>query len=161
MNKGWFKLDYIPWNKGRSIYGLNLTEKERKKLINKQYYKTHKKQILKHNRIYNKNHPEAKRKSIIKWQQKYPEKVLKIQKRIIEKQAKEYNLNYFQYRMALLSWSKSVKKRDSYICIKCGSKGEHADHILPKAKYPELALDISNGRTLCVPCHYSRHGFKI
>ena len=57
-------------------------------------------------------------------------------------------------------WRKAVFKRDEYKCILCGypSKGTrppdiHADHIKPFAKYPELRLDIANGRTLCVPCH--------
>lgn len=54
-------------------------------------------------------------------------------------------------------WRKAVYKRDNYICVWCGEKGNgknlNADHIKPFAYYPELRLDIGNGRTLCIPCH--------
>ena len=53
-------------------------------------------------------------------------------------------------------WRKAVFQRDNYTCVFGGK--EHgsklnADHIKPFAKYPELRLDINNGRTLCVDCH--------
>jgi hypothetical protein len=37
----------------------------------------------------------------------------------------------------------------------CGKTKEklEADHIKPFALFPELRFDISNGRTLCLPCH--------
>lgn len=52
-------------------------------------------------------------------------------------------------------WRVAVFERDSYTCIWCGKKGVdlHADHIKPFAYYPDLRLEISNGRTLCAPCH--------
>lgn len=51
-------------------------------------------------------------------------------------------------------WRRTVFERDGYRCIFCGSSGNlQADHILPFAHYPELRLDVSNGRTLCVKCH--------
>ena len=52
-------------------------------------------------------------------------------------------------------WRKAVFERDDYTCQMCGDRGGeiHADHIKPFAYYPELRLDLSNGRTLCVPCH--------
>mgnify|MGYP001572883935 CR=1 FL=1 len=52
-------------------------------------------------------------------------------------------------------WRMSVFKRDWFACILCGYKGKdiHADHIKKFSDYPELRLDISNGRTLCIPCH--------
>lgn len=63
-------------------------------------------------------------------------------------------------RRAYYHWRKSVFERDNYTCQHCGnrsSKGNrvrlHADHIKPFASYPELRLELSNGRTLCVPCH--------
>ncbi len=66
-------------------------------------------------------------------------------------------------------WRKSVFERDDYTCQTCGARGVpiHADHIeafsilLKKhgVSSVQSALicadlwDVSNGRTLCVPCH--------
>lgn len=52
-------------------------------------------------------------------------------------------------------WRKNVFERDKYICQKCDSYGVflQADHIKPFAYFPELRFEISNGRTLCKPCH--------
>lgn len=54
-------------------------------------------------------------------------------------------------------WRKAVFERDKYICQMCGISGAkaylQADHIKPFAYFPELRLDITNGRTLCRECH--------
>lgn len=52
-------------------------------------------------------------------------------------------------------WREKVFKRDDFTCQMCGSrKGDkHADHIKPFSLFPELRFDVSNGRTLCKPCH--------
>lgn len=52
-------------------------------------------------------------------------------------------------------WKKAVLERDGRVCRFCGvTEGEmHIDHIKPFANYPELRLDISNGRVLCIDCH--------
>lgn len=57
-------------------------------------------------------------------------------------------------------WRDSVFKRDNFTCVCCGKCGGdlNADHIKPFAYYVELRFDISNGRTLCIPCH--RKTFK-
>lgn len=61
---------------------------------------------------------------------------------------------------AYKAWRKAVFERDGYCCQECGAKSGkgcpvelHPDHIKPFALYPELRLDIDNGRTLCAPCH--------
>jgi hypothetical protein len=58
------------------------------------------------------------------------------------------------------AWRKAVFVRDNFTCVFCGKKSSelksgtiHADHIKPFAYHPELRLDVSNGRTLCLACH--------
>lgn len=52
-------------------------------------------------------------------------------------------------------WRVAVFTRDDYTCQICKKRGGYLepDHIKPFAYYPELRFDISNGRTLCKPCH--------
>lgn len=52
-------------------------------------------------------------------------------------------------------WRTAVFSRDGYTCINCGKVGGYleADHIKPFSLYPELRLDVSNGRTVCKSCH--------
>lgn len=66
-------------------------------------------------------------------------------------------------------WRKAVFERDSYTCVECGDKcgpGNkvelHPDHIKPLSERPDLAFEISNGRTLCKPCHEKTetYGYK-
>lgn len=69
----------------------------------------------------------------------------KTQSSLLERNRKSYKL-----------WREAVFKRDNYTCVWCGdNRGGNlqADHIKPFALFPELRLDIENGRTLCVPCH--------
>jgi 5-methylcytosine-specific restriction endonuclease McrA len=59
-------------------------------------------------------------------------------------------------------WRIAVFHRDHYTCQHCGQVGGelNADHILPFAYYPELRLELSNGRTLCLPCHEKTPSYK-
>lgn len=52
-------------------------------------------------------------------------------------------------------WRRSVFDRDNYTCVNCGHVGGRlaADHIKPWALFPALRFELSNGRTLCWPCH--------
>lgn len=54
------------------------------------------------------------------------------------------------------AWRSQVLIRDNYTCQICDQYGGdmHIDHIKPWAKYPELRFELTNGRTLCRPCHY-------
>jgi predicted DNA-binding transcriptional regulator len=57
----------------------------------------------------------------------------------------------FEYRQ----WRTAVFERDGYICQKCNKEGGslEAHHIKQFAHYPELRFEVSNGMTLCKPCH--------
>lgn len=60
-------------------------------------------------------------------------------------------------------WRKQVFRRDKYTCIICGdNKGGNlnADHIKPFSLFPELRLELDNGRTLCKECHH-KYGAKV
>lgn len=72
--------------------------------------------------------------------------------------------NRKEYRV----WREAVFTRDNWTCINCGLRSRvglgktvilNADHIKPFAYFPALRFEISNGRTLCVPCH-KEIGFK-
>lgn len=63
--------------------------------------------------------------------------------------------NGWQYR----DWRKAVYKRDRWTCQRCGARGVelHAHHIQMWSRFPDLRFEITNGRTLCWPCHYQTH----
>lgn len=60
-----------------------------------------------------------------------------------------------RYSSESKAWRKAVMERDNYTCQECGVHGGYleVDHIKPFAYFPELRLELSNGRTLCRPCH--------
>jgi ribosomal protein S27AE len=55
-------------------------------------------------------------------------------------------------------WRKEVLKRDNFTCQECGKTGEslHAHHKKEVFNYPELIFEVSNGITLCEPCHIKK-----
>ena len=56
------------------------------------------------------------------------------------------------------TWALDVKRRDKWICQICrASKSLHAHHIKPRSLYPDEALDLTNGVTLCIKCHWATH----
>ena len=61
---------------------------------------------------------------------------------------------------AYAAWRTVVFVRDNYTCQECGARcGDGSDvklnahHIKSFSKHPHLRLDVSNGITLCKPCH--------
>lgn len=65
-------------------------------------------------------------------------------------------------------WREAVFERDNWTCVFCGRRSQvgdkvvlHADHIQPFADYPELRLDVNNGRTLCKDCHKTTDTYGV
>lgn len=56
-------------------------------------------------------------------------------------------------------WRKSVFARDNFTCKECGSSDHNieAHHIKKYHDFPKLRLTVSNGLTLCKPCHKLQH----
>lgn len=63
-----------------------------------------------------------------------------------------------------VEWRKAVFERDNYACQVCHLRGGYieADHIKPWAYFPNLRFELSNGRTLCRPCHdRTKESYKV
>jgi hypothetical protein len=66
----------------------------------------------------------------------------------------------------LRQWRNLVFIRDNYTCQICFARNGNgkrvalnADHIKSFVNYPDLRLDIDNGRTLCIDCHRKTDNF--
>ena len=58
-------------------------------------------------------------------------------------------------------WARAVKRRDK-ICRACSRKVRlHAHHVLPASMFPDLALDIHNGISLCQFHHVELHRSRL
>lgn len=56
------------------------------------------------------------------------------------------------------AWARNVISRDGGKCAQCGSKESlHAHHVKPYKEHPEIRWDVSNGLTVCAPCHWKIH----
>ena len=54
-----------------------------------------------------------------------------------------------------MEWRIAIFNRDAFTCQRCGQRGGRleAHHIRPFKAYPRLRHRLSNGLTLCKPCH--------
>lgn len=60
------------------------------------------------------------------------------------------------------AFRKAVLKRDNNKCVFCGSESDLCvHHIVPFSKSNNLAIEVSNGQTLCEKCHAGVHGKKV
>lgn len=62
-----------------------------------------------------------------------------------------------------------AKRRDNFRCVGvlpggrvCGARGRlEVDHIKPVRTHPQLAYELSNLQTLCVPCHSRKTRLEV
>jgi len=96
-----------------------------------------------YNAIWRKNNPTYQSD----WAKNNPVSIYKSAKKYAEKHSSFYN------KMSLKAWG-DIIKRIWNNCIICGSTEKlEAHHVKPRAQFPELALEIDNGITLCKKCH--------
>lgn len=63
-------------------------------------------------------------------------------------------------------WRLAVYRRDDFTCQRCNERGGrnlHAHHLKGWTRFPALRFDLSNGLTLCNPCHvawHQEHGWR-
>jgi len=128
--------------------------KEKKNAATKKYREANKEKIV----ALNKKHREANKKKLYDqqraWRKANPDKVAEHNRRHLLK------LNLANRKIswrALDAWAAQVKEKTPF-CEWCYSEDNlEAHHIMPKAKYPQYALDINNGRTMCQNCHKNCH----
>jgi len=74
------------------------------------------------------------------------------------------NSRYYKtgyYSTEYKNWRMEVFKRDGFKCKHCGGMGYiTAHHIKSFAHYPDLRFEITNGLTLCEPCHSKTDNYK-
>jgi 5-methylcytosine-specific restriction endonuclease McrA len=128
---------------------------------NKEHYNEYMRNQMKiKSPIYYQKFKEKKQKYAIKYNHLHPEKQLKHRIERLKKLGKIFDLSYPEFRDALFSWSKTVRKINGNQCAVCGSKhGLNSHHIFLKSKYPELALNENNGVVLCRLHHRECHGW--
>ena len=89
-------------------------------------------------------------------------KMLAYKQSITDAYTEMYGVKAKRKQYALRKWGKEVQERDDYQCQCCGAEkttplSMHSHHIVPCEYFPHLALDISNGITLCTGCHFKLH----
>jgi len=72
--------------------------------------------------------------------------------------------NRFRMSSAYLQWRREIFIRDNWTCQDCNARSTsgkrvwlNAHHLISFALRPDLALELSNGITLCKMCHRRRH----
>ncbi len=146
--------------------------KNKVRINNQNYYQKNKERLLAQNKMYrmknktkldqnktdwNKKNRGKQSQYNKRWQKRNPNALLQRQLRYLKKHGGYFNINSFEYKMALRYWGKIIKKRDK-ACVVCGSvKDLNAHHIIHRSVKPELTFVFNNGITLCRTHHNEAH----
>ena len=134
--------------------------KERMDAWYKQYRAENKEALAEYNRKWKEARPGWSSEYNRKWKAANPDKVRENNKRYYLNLKLKLAESGISTRM-LKAWSIQVRDRDNYTCQACESTEDvHAHHIQPKSMFPELALDLDNGMTLCNSCHTDIHSLE-
>jgi len=109
---------------------------------------------------YRKKNPGIRDIYIREWKKRNPEKVLAETQRRLRRIGREMDLTVNGLVFAFQGWSSFVQQRDNHTCF-CGTPATASHHIIHKATYPTLSLNLNNGISLCDRCHNEVHGKKL
>lgn len=124
------------------------------KICEKEYKMTNRKQISKQQRAYRKT-PEGK--ATMRRYSKSSEGKAAMQRYYLKLDLATAGRVTSR---TLTAWAAQVKERDQ-CCQICGSIEQlEAHHIHHKSEWPEWALELSNGITLCKTCHKNHHSLN-
>jgi len=132
-----------------------LENREREINRSKQYKLEHKHHLREHYKQYRINNKEKVSAGIKKWKKANPEKVLQKQIKHLNKIGSNFNLNWWEFTRVLMVWAQAIRKQNN-LCF-CGQVAVHSHHIIHKAKYPQLSLNLNNGIALCLQHHNEAH----
>lgn len=122
------------------------SHKTQLKIKGKKYYQNNREERLEYGKQYHRDNPEVNLRN----GQKY-----------LEKLGLSLGMNTSDVKRVLMSWKRTVQKRDK-TCQVCGSTNNlNAHHVLHRKYYPKLALNINNGILLCKQHHNETHGWCL
>ena len=123
--------------------------------------KKHKEKIRIYKQKYRQENKEKIRTCAQKWRYQNHEKFLLYQIRYMAKIGFSFKMTSLQYKYAIQSWSKLIRKQFNNICEVCGLDSQVSHHLIYKSIEPKLSLNINNGIALCKKCHYEVHGWGL
>ena len=128
--------------------------KEEKSAYKKAWYLANKEKMDAYHKSYRLANKEKRSKQFGAWQKVNPKNKAARNKKYLLK------LNLANIKISqrtLNAWAVQVKEATPF-CEWCYSEDNlEAHHILPKVKFPQHALDLKNGRTMCSYCHTMIH----
>ena len=95
------------------------------------------------------------------WIRNNPERKLQYEMKQMKKYGFPLKLPAEQYRYALATWTKTVRKLHENLCQICNKTADVSHHLIYKITEPKLSLNINNGIPLCNDCHNEVHGRKL
>ncbi len=137
------------------------------------HYRTIHQNLINHQILRRKPIEWADGNYLVKWYECYPEARHQKKKKWADEQKQKQSLKHkgegnpnwkggltaivrgIRRSPEYYQWRKSVLRRDSFTCQKCGftGKGIEAHHIKTIFQCPELVFNVNNGEALCKTCH--------
>src|SRR5258708_5315977 len=104
-----------------------------------------------------------RRRKMKRWKVTEKDRLKAAQKRFFRKQKSKPVIPEFYKSEEWIQARYAALKRSNGHCQCCGAGPEHGavlnvDHIKPRKRYPDLALEVSNLQVLCAKCNKGKGG---